>query len=123
MLVLIRGYSGDIQTKLKGNCTKHYVTITSMETATKLLSPARFCGESFLAYRHFKKVSSKTQGEKLLSVFNGRSIVAVTGTTPLCMDYCTEKEVVTIPFYVQCYTKDDFAIDSSLQALMNQKSA
>lgn len=117
ILVLVRGYSGDVQCKADGS--KHYATISSLDTASKLLSPGRFCGECVLSYRHFKRVPSKTLGENMLSMYNGRSMVAVTSITPLCMDYCTKKEVVTISFYVQRYTKDDFVIDSSLQALMN----
>ena len=44
ILVLVRGYGGDVQTKQKGRAIKHYVTIQSIETAEKLFSPARFSG-------------------------------------------------------------------------------
>ena len=111
---------GDVQTKQKGSAIKHYVTIQSMETAEKLFSPARFSGESMLAYRHFKKAPSTTPGEKQVSVYDGRSIVAITATTPLCLDYNMSKEVVTVSLYVQRYTRDNFVIDSTLQAHMNQ---
>ena len=120
ILVLFRGYGGDVQTKQKGSAIKHYVTIQSMETAEKLFSPARFSGESMLAYRHFKKAPSTTPGEKQVSVYDGRSIVAITATTPLCLDYNMSKEVVTVSLYVQRYTRDNFVIDSTLQAHMNQ---
>ncbi len=69
----------------------YYVTIQSMETAAKLFSPARFSGESVLAYRQFKKAPSATPGEKQLSVYDGRSIVANTATTPLCLDHNMSK--------------------------------
>ena len=111
---------GDVQTKQKGSAIKHYVTIQSMETAEKLFSPARFSGETMLAYRHFKKAPSTTPGEKQVSVYDGRSIVAITATTPLCLDYNMSKEVVTVSLYVQRYTRDNFVIDSTLQAHMNQ---
>lgn len=118
ILVLVRGYSGDVQSKSDGS--KQYVTISTMNTASQLFSPARFSGESVLAFRHFKKVPSKTPGKKMLSVYNGRSVIAVTSITPLCMDYCMKKETLTISFYIQRYTSDDFVLDTSLQALMNQ---
>lgn len=119
ILVLIRGYGGNVQTNSKGSKVKH-VTIQCMTAAEKLFAPERFSGESVLAYRHFKKLPSEIPGEKQRSVYDGRSAVVVTEHTPLCLDYCTSKEVVNIIFYVQRYTKDDFVIDSTLQALMNK---
>ena len=91
-----------------------------METAEKLFSPARFSGESVLAYRHLKKAPSVAPGEKQLSVYDGRSIVAITMTTPLFLDYNMSKEIVTVYLHVQCYTKNNFVIDSTLQAHMNK---
>ena len=99
---------------------KHYVTIAKMDTAMKLFSTVRFSGECVLAYQHFKKVPAEKLGEKMPSEYNGRSMVVVTSTTPLCLDYSTTKETVTVSFYVQRYTAGDFAVDSTLQALMNQ---
>ena len=90
-----------------------------MDTVSKLFSPARFAGECYLVHRHFKRVPSGPSGGKLLSAYNGKSIVVVTPTTPLCLDYNTAKEQVAFSFYVQRYTAEDFAIDSTLQAIMN----
>ena len=73
ILVLARGYGGDVQTNTKMD--KHYVTIAQMETALKLFSTVRFAGECVLAYQHFKRVPSETFGEKLISKYNGRSRV------------------------------------------------
>ena len=116
ILTLARGYSGNVESSDHGG--KHSVVFTKMNSLEKLLSPARFSGENFIAYRHFKKVPSKTS-KKLVSVFNGRSVVAVTNKTPFIMNYSMKTERVTVTFYVQRYTKDDFPVDVSLQALMN----
>ena len=35
--------------------SKHYATLTLMDSASKLFCPARFEGESYLAYRHLKR--------------------------------------------------------------------
>lgn len=84
----------------------------------KLFSPSRFSGENFIAYRHFKEVPSKS-GKKMVYVFDRRSVVVVTNKTPFIMNYSMKSEKVTVTFYVQRYTKDDFPVDISLQALMN----
>ena len=116
VLTLARGYSGNVESSDHG--VKHSIVFTKMDSLKKLLSPARFSGENFIAYRHFKKVPSKTS-KKLVSVFNGRSVVALTDKTPFIMNYSMKTERVTVTFYVQRYTKDDFPVDVSLQALMN----
>ena len=56
----------------------------------------------------------------MLSTYNGRSVIVVSKLTPFCMDYATKKQHVTLTFYIQRYTADDYAIDTSLQSLMNQ---
>ena len=115
ILTLVRGYAGDIHCNKDGS--KHHVTLTLMDSAWKLFCPARFEGESYLAYRHFKNVPAKPTAGKMVSVYNGKSVVVITSTTPFSMDYNTVKELLTISFYVQRYTADDFVVDSSLQAL------
>ena len=117
ILVLARGYSSDVQCNAKGD--KHYVTIAKMDTAMKLFSTVRFAGECVLAYQHFTRVPAEMQGGKMVSKYNGRGVVVVITTTPLCLDYNVTKETVTLSFYVQRYTADDFVVDASLQALMN----
>lgn len=104
------------------NGTKHYVTIATMDTAMKIFSTVRFAGECVLAYQHFKRVPTETLGEKMVSQYNGRSVVVVTSTTPLCLDYNLSQETVNVSFYVQRYTAEDFVTDASLQALMNQQT-
>ena len=120
ILTLVRGYAGDIQYNKDGS--KHYVTLTLVDSASRFFCPARFEGESYLAYRHFKKVHAKPTAGKRVSGYNGKSVVVITSSTQFSMDYNTVKELLTIYFYVQRYTADDFVVDSSLQALMNQQN-
>ena len=115
IVVLVGGYSGDVSTS-KNHV--HTLTLSKMDSVRKLFSPARFTGETFFAQRHFKKVPSKAGG-KPKSVYNGKSQIVVTEGTPLTMSYSTKTERVTVTFYVQRYTDKDFAVDTSLQALMN----
>ena len=116
ILVLVRGYSGDVDTKADGS--KHVLTLTKMDSVRKLFSPCRFSGETYFAQRHFKKVPSKAGG-KTESVYNGRSTIVVTESTPFCMNYAMKTQRVTVRFYIQRYTAEHFVLDSSLQALMN----
>ena len=61
ILILVRGYSGDIHSKANGS--KHFVSITKMDTLKKLLSPSRFGNETLFACRHFKKVRCTESGK------------------------------------------------------------
>ncbi|KAJ7365212.1 hypothetical protein OS493_007864 [Desmophyllum pertusum] len=112
----IRGYSGDVH--IQGNGSKHVLILTKMDSVRKLFSPSRFSGETLFAQRHFKRVPSKAGG-KTESVYNGRSAIVVTESTPFCMNYAMKKQRVTVTFYIQRYTAEHFVLDSSLQALMN----
>ena len=96
------------------------MTFKSLETIFKLFSLSRFAGECYFAYRHFKRVPANVGSKKQISVYNGRSAVVVTDFTPFCLDYNMQQQRATVSFYVQRYTAHDFAVDSSLQALINQ---
>ena len=117
VLTLVRGYSGDVV--VTSERARISITITEMNSLVKLLSPSRFSGENFIAHRHFRKVPSKSW-KKLLSVFDGRSLVVVTRNTPFKIDYQMRAEKVTVTFYVQRYNTDNFPVATSLQALMNR---
>ena len=116
IMVLISGYSGDVHSKRDGS--KQVLTITRMDTLKKLFSPSRFCGETMFACRHFKKVPSSG---KMTSVYNGRSTIVASDSTPFCMDYVQKSQRVTITFFIQRYSLDGYAIDASLQSLMNRQ--
>ena len=118
VLILVRGYSGDVHSIRNGS--KHVLTLTKMDSVRKLFSPARFSGETFFAHRHFKRVPSKAGG-KTESIYNGKSTIVVTESTPFCMSYDMKTQRVIVTFYIQRYTAEHFVIDSSLQALMNTR--
>ena len=117
-MTLARGYSGDVHTSQKG--TKHYLYFPKMDTVKKLFSPARFCGETFFAYRHFKKEKC-LESQKLISVYNGRSTIVVSELTPFCIDYNMKNQRASLTFYIQRYSANDYAIDAHLQSLMNSQ--
>ena len=45
--------------------------------------------------------------KKMVSVFDGRSVDAMTDKTPFIMSYSMKTERVTVTLFVQRYTKDD----------------
>ena len=113
--VLFRGYGGEVKFDKKSKVTS---TLTTMESVEKVFSPARFEGEDFLRKRHFSRQPKSTG--KVEQVYKGRSAVVVCGNTPFTLDYSLKNQKVTVTFYIQRYTAEDFAIDASLQRLMNQ---
>ena len=110
-----RGYGADCTV----NKTNMTLEITSLSSAYKIFSPARFGGENLLKRRHFQKVVLKG---RCIFQFKGRAAVIVSKVTPIVMEYSFKKEKLTISFYIQRYDKDDFAIDLSLQTLVNAKN-
>ena len=46
--------------------------------------------------------------------------MVVSPNTPFIFDFNLKNQKVTVTFYIQRYTADDFVIDSTLQNLMNQ---
>lgn len=116
LLVLVWRYCGDVHTLVDG--LKHVLTLTEMDSVRKLFSPSRFSGETFFAQRHFKRVPSKAGG-KTESVYNGRSAIVVTESTPFCMNYAMKTQHVRVTFFIQRYTAEHFVVHSSLHALMN----
>ena len=47
-------------------------------------------------------------------VFNGHAQVPVTVMTPIRFEYLYSKQRITVTFYIQRYTADNFAIDMTL---------
>ena len=84
LLTLCRGFSGEVNTTRDGR--KHVVTLTQMNSFRRLNSLARFSGETFFAKRHLKKVLLKT-GQKNKSVYNGKSTIIVSKSTPFCIEF------------------------------------
>ena len=114
--VLFRGYSAEVT--FDNWKAKVISTFNLLETAEKIFSPARFEGQDVLRKRHFSRQPDKNANMR--SVYKGRSAVAISQTTPFCFDYNLKNRKVTVTFYIQRYTAQDFVIDSSLQSLMSQ---
>ena len=114
--VLFRGYGGEVNFDDKKS--KITSTLSSMETVEKVFSPARFEGQDILRKRNFsRKPGLKGKVEFL---YKGRSAVVVSNNTPLIFYYNLKSQKVTVTFYIQRYTADDFVVDSTLQNLTNQ---
>lgn len=97
LLVLVRGYSGDVHIWVVG--LKHILTLTKMDSVRKLFSPSYSSGETFFAQRHFKRVRSKAGGK---TVYDGRSAINVTEltSTPFCKNYAMKTQHVTVTFFI-----------------------
>ena len=106
------------EVKFEDKTSKITSTLSSMETVEKVFSPSRFEGQDVLRKRHFsRKPGLKGKVEFL---YKGRSAVIVSNNTPLIFYYNLKREKVTVAFYIQRYTAEDFVVDSTLQKLMNQ---
>ncbi|CAH3017901.1 unnamed protein product [Porites evermanni] len=115
-IVLFRGYGAEVT--FDNRKSKVISTFNLLETAEKIFSPARFEGQDVLRKRHFSR--QPDNNGTMRSVYKGRSAVAISQTTPFCFDYNLKNQKVTVTFYIQRYTAQDFVIDSSLQSLMSQ---
>lgn len=102
LLVLLRGYSGDVHTRVDG--LTHVLTLTKMDSVRKV----------FFAQRVPSKAGGKTE-----SVCNETPAIVLTESTPFCMNYAMKTQRVTMTFFIQRYTAEHFVVDISLQALMN----
>ena len=90
-----------------------------METISKLFSRQDSRGNAFLLIGTLKKILSKGKGTKMISVYNGRSAVFATESTPLCLDYSILQQRLKMYFYIQRYTADDFVADNILQVTLS----
>ena len=95
------------------------VEINTTENAEKVFSPVRFQGTNFLKERQFEKVMEN--GRKIFQ-YSGRAAVVVGKNTLITFTYQKKQEKLTVLFYVQRYDKEDFCLDATLQALLNQNS-
>ena len=113
--VLFRGYGGEI--KFDAKKSKIISTLSSMKSVEKVFSSAQFEGQDVLRKRHFtRKPGAKGKVE---FSYKGRSAVVVSNNTPFIFDFNLKSQKVTVTFYIQRYTADDFVVDSTLQNLMN----
>ena len=117
-LPFTNGYGASIKqesTRDRKKCKRLTIEITKSDTAERIFSTERLSGENVLNYRKFKKDSTGT------FQYYGKSAVVVTQETPITLLYNMDKQRVTLTCYVQRYNKDDFAVNTQLQALMNRQ--
>ena len=115
ILVLSTGYGGDFKADQKRQLLT--VSFSSHQGLSKVFSPARFAGENFLKHRFFKKSVDKSK--KAVMEYKGRAAVVVSKNTPFVMKFKMNDNRLECQFYVQRYSAEDFAVDASLQTLLN----
>jgi hypothetical protein len=94
--------------------------VDKIETANKLFDPTRFDGTNFLVKRTFRKTVNELTKKKQVT-YHGSAEVVISKYTPIHFEYAHDTQYLRINFYIQRYTLNNFAVDSSLQALMNQE--
>ena len=100
--------------------TKIYVWIEKPSSCDKIFAPWRFDGTNYLAKRVFaKKLIPGTRKREL--AYDGQAVVAVTEETPIRLEYDCKTNIVKITFFIQRYTAEGFAVDSTVQALVNKQ--
>lgn len=87
-------------------------------SSKKIFNPSRFDGTNFLAKRKFRRMVNVESGKREL-IYAGEARVVVSKYTPIHMEYVHKDSSLRISFYVQRYTNEGFAVDASLQKLMN----
>jgi len=108
------GYGGEIKVTSK----KTVIFLENMSKVKQIFHPKRFDGTFFLSKRKFEKKINENQVQKM--VYAGCAKVVVSEYTPIKIDYSQTSQKLTVSFFIQRYDSNDFAIDKSLQALMNQ---
>ena len=106
--MLSTGYGGDFKADQKRQLLT--VSFSSHEGLSKVFSPARFKG--------FLK-RSVDESKKTVMEYKGRAAVVVSKNTPFVMKFKMNDNRIECQFYVQSYSAEDFAIDASLQTLLN----
>ena len=100
--------------------TKIYVWIVTPSSCEKIFAPWRFDGTNYLAKRIFaRKLIPGTRKREL--AYDGQATVAVTEETPICLVYDCKTNIVKLTFFIQRYTAEGFAVDSTVQAQVNKQ--
>lgn len=107
------GYGADIKRTEK----KIVMFLDKEEGAQKLFNPKRFDGTYFLAKQKYQK---KIVDGNNVSVYAGCAKVVVSLYTPIKFDYVEANQKMTTSFFIQRYDENNFAVDKSLQGMMNQ---
>ena len=104
------GYGADIKKTPK----KIVMFLDKEDGATKLFHPKRFDGTYYLCKRKFEKKANK------VSEYAGCAKVVVSLYTPIKFEFVIGSNKMNTSLFIQRYDSQDFSVDKSLQALMNQ---
>ena len=114
IMLLIKGYGGSVNSKLKGGCKEKMFTVTiNTENCARKIYNQRRCGRNLLSKRKFVK---NADGK---FVYSGCCKVVVTGITPIKISYYTKTQKASLSFCIQRYDDQDFALDAPLQSRLN----
>ena len=91
--------------------------LAKAEGAQKLFNPKRFDGTYFLAKQKYQK---KIVDKNNVSMYAGCVKVVVSLYTHIKFDYVEANQKMTTFFFMQRYDENNFAVDKSLQGMMNQ---
>ena len=100
--------------------TNIYVSIEKPSSCDKIFAPWRFDGTNYLTKRMFaeKLIPGTTKTEL---AYDGQAVVVVTVQTPIRLEYDCKTNIAKITFFIQRYTAEGFAVDSTVQALVNKQ--
>ena len=117
---LCTGYGADIKVVCKKkNKDVIYIFIDKEIQAISLFHPQRFNGTNYLAKRRFHTVlNNETKKQEWKCTGIGK--VVVSNYTPIKLEYDYSKQTLTVLFYIQRYDENNFALDATVQAMLNQ---
>ena len=81
----------------------------------KVFAPWRFDGTNYLAKR-ILAIKLFPGARKRELACDGQAAVAVTEETLIRLEYDCKTNIVKVTFFIQRYTAEDFAVDSTVQA-------
>ena len=110
---IFQGYGAEFHEVKKNKMRRLVLWVNEDAIARKIFNPKRFDGTYFLSKRIYKKDES---GKLQLSSI---AKVVVSKGTPIQVDYYFDSSTISMNFYIQHYTSDGIAVDSSVQDLIN----
>ena len=109
-------YGCDFKNRGKGKKSDKVVIFFEKKSSLeKVFNQVRFDGSNLLRKRFFAKVVSAESKKKS----TGCAEVVVSVNTPMRFDYVYSTSKLSVTFYIHRYDKNEFAVDASLQRMVN----
>ena len=109
IMLLIKGYGGSVEAKLKGGSKEKLFTVTiNTENCARKVYNLRRCGKNLLSKRKFVKSADRK------FVYSGCCKIVVTGITPITISYYTMTQKASLSFCIQRYDDQNFALDAQI---------